>query len=157
MVDRRIQTRVWILVESNKWLNIDHSYLLARHLALARTWTGWLSVTEWNIRSWCWWPRLLGAQYKGHRECILSFSFFEDLYCLSRICLISLVFTIRRKMRNRKPEPTLLPTWGIFNLPDHIDMVWEKLAFDDVISYPQWLKSKLAEVMAWGIAMRIIR
>ena len=34
-------------------------------------------------------------------------------------------------MRRRKPEPTLLPTQWIFNLPHHIGMVWEELAFDD--------------------------
>ena len=34
------------------------------------------------------------------------------------------------EMRRRKPEPLLLPTQGIFNLPHHIDMVWEELAYD---------------------------
>ena len=37
----------------------------------------------------------------------------------------------------KKPEPTLLPTQGIFNLPNYIDMVWEELAFDDAVSYTQ--------------------
>ena len=56
------------------------------------------------------------------------------------------------EMRRRKPKPTRLPTQWIFNLPDHICMVWEELAFDDAVSYkPQWWKSKLAEMMAWGI------
>ena len=75
----------------------------------------------------------------------------EYLYCLSRINLNSLVFTIRQQLVNRKSEPTLLPTQGIFNLPHHIDMVWEQLAFDDAVSYTQRWKSKLAEVMAWVI------
>ena len=35
------------------------------------------------------------------------------------------------EMRWKKPEPTLLLTQGIFNLPHHIGMVWEELAFDD--------------------------
>ena len=39
------------------------------------------------------------------------------------------------EMRRRKPKPTLLPTQGIFNLPYHIGIVWEDLAFDDAISY----------------------
>ena len=30
-------------------------------------------------------------------------------------------------------------------------MVLEQLAFDDIGSYTQWWKSKLAEVLAWGI------
>ena len=34
----------------------------------------------------------------------------------------------------RNPEPTLLLTQWVFNnLPRHIGMVWEELAFDDVI------------------------
>ena len=50
--------------------------------------------------------------------------------------------------RRRKPKPALK---GIFNLPRHIGMVWEELAFDDAVSYTQWWKCILAEVMAWGI------
>ena len=41
------------------------------------------------------------------------------------------------EMRRRKPEPTLLLTQGIFNLPHHIGMVREELAFDDGVSYTQ--------------------
>ena len=41
------------------------------------------------------------------------------------------------KMRRRKPEPTLLPTQGIFNLPHHIGMVCEELPFDAAVSYTQ--------------------
>ena len=37
----------------------------------------------------------------------------------------------------RKPEPTLLPTQGIFTSPHHIGMVWEELAFNDAGSYTQ--------------------
>ena len=83
--------------------------------------------------------------------------FLEDLYCLSSISLNRLVFTITRQLVNRKPEPTLLPTWGLFNLPDHIDMAWEQLAFDDTVSYTQQWKSKLAKLMAWGIEPLTIR
>ena len=39
----------------------------------------------------------------------------------------------------RRPVPTLLPTQGIFNLPHHIGMVCEELAFDDDdVSCTQW-------------------
>ena len=38
------------------------------------------------------------------------------------------------EMRRRKPEPTLLPTERIFNLPHHIDMVREERAFVDVVA-----------------------
>ena len=41
----------------------------------------------------------------------------------------------------RKLEPTFLLIQGIFNLPHHIGMVWEELAFDDTVtsvSYAQW-------------------
>ena len=41
------------------------------------------------------------------------------------------------EIRRRKPEPTLLPTQGIFNLPHHVGMVWEELAPDDAVSYTQ--------------------
>ena len=47
----------------------------------------------------------------------------------------------------RKPEPTLLLTRGIFNLPNHTDMVLEELSFDNAIKYALWWKSRLAEVM----------
>ena len=42
------------------------------------------------------------------------------------------------EMRRRKPEPTLLPTQGIFDHPHHISMVGEELTFDDAVSYTQW-------------------
>ena len=35
-------------------------------------------------------------------------------------------------------RPTLLPTQRIFNLPRHIGMAREELAFDDTVSYTQW-------------------
>ena len=81
------------------------------------------------------------------------FFFLEDLYCLSRVSLNSLVFTIRWQLVERKPEPPLLPTQVIFNIPHNTDMVGEQLAFDDAVSYTQQWKSKLAEVMAWGIEL----
>ena len=42
------------------------------------------------------------------------------------------------EMRRRKPEPTLLATQAIFNLPHHVGMVWTELAFDDAVSYTWW-------------------
>ena len=41
------------------------------------------------------------------------------------------------EMRNRKPEPTLLLTQGMFSLTHSIGMVWEELAVDDAVSYTQ--------------------
>ena len=79
--------------------------------------------------------------------------FLEDLFSLSSISLNSLVFPIRWQLVDRKSEPTVLLTRGIFNLPHHIDVVWEQLAFDDAFSYTQRWKSKLAEVMASGIEL----
>ena len=67
----------------------------------------------------------------------IFFSFLEDLYCLSRISLNSLVFTIRWQLVNRKPQSTGLMTQWIFNLPHHTDMVWEHLAFDNAVNYIQ--------------------
>ena len=54
---------------------------------------------------------------------ICSVYFLEDLYCLSRISLNSLVSTIRQQLVYRLPEPTLLLTQGIVNCPHHIDIV----------------------------------
>ena len=84
---------------------------------------------------------------------IIFFSsfFLEDLDCLSRISLTSIVFIIRQQLVNRMPEHTILLIQGIFNIADHINMVSEQLAFDDAVRYTQWWKSKLAELMAWGI------
>ena len=39
--------------------------------------------------------------------------------------------------RRRKPEPTVLLTQEIFDLPHHIGIVWEELAFDDTVSFTQ--------------------
>ena len=41
------------------------------------------------------------------------------------------------EMHRRKPEPTLFLTQGIFNLPHHIGIVLEELAFDDAVGYTQ--------------------
>ena len=41
------------------------------------------------------------------------------------------------EMRRRKPESTLLQTQWIFNLPHHIGMESEELAFDGAASYIQ--------------------
>ena len=75
----------------------------------------------------------------------------EDLYCLSWICLNSLVFTIRRQLVNRKPEPTPLPIQGIFKpATSHrqgmraTGLWWRRKLYTA-------MESKLAEVMAWGI------
>ena len=48
------------------------------------------------------------------------------------------------EMRRSNPKPTLFPTHKICNLPNHIERNWPD-------SYMQWLKTKLAEAMAWGI------
>ena len=37
------------------------------------------------------------------------------------------------EIRRRKSKRTLLPTQEIFNLPHHIGMVGEELAFDDAV------------------------
>ena len=60
------------------------------------------------------------------------------------LCAIATVFQLyhdggmMNEMSRRKPESTLLPTEGLFNLPHHIGMVWEELAFDNTISFTQW-------------------
>ena len=41
------------------------------------------------------------------------------------------------ELRKEKPEPTLLSTEGIFNLP-HVGMVRKELVFGDTVSYTPW-------------------
>ena len=41
------------------------------------------------------------------------------------------------EMWKGESKPTLAPIQGVFNLPQHIVMVWEQLAFDDDLSYTQ--------------------
>ena len=55
------------------------------------------------------------------------------LYTIAKVFQLYLGDDMMYEMRG-KPEPTLLPTQGIFSLPYHIGMVWEQLAFDDTIS-----------------------
>ena len=79
---------------------------------------------------------------------ITTFVFLEDLYCISWTNLNSLVFTIRQLVGRQKAHSYTFtdPTFG-FNLPHHLDMVY--VVLDDVVSYTQWWKFKLAEVTAW--------
>ena len=81
-----------------------------------------------------------------------------SLVCLSyAIATVFQLYQGMNEMRRKKPEPTLLLTQGILSLPHHIDMVWEELGFDDAVSHTQWWKSKLAEMMAWGIELPTFR
>ena len=59
------------------------------------------------------------------------------------------------EMRRIKPEPTFLLTQQIFNVPRHIGMVWEELAFDDALSYTQRgnrLQQQLNAMVVMGFA-----
>ena len=53
------------------------------------------------------------------------------------VCLLLLYAIATMFQLYHGGEPTLLPTQGIFNLPYHIGIVWEELAFDDALSYIQ--------------------
>ena len=68
------------------------------------------------------------SQHAFYDVFIFVFIFVEDLYRPSWISLNSLVFIIHQLV-DRKPELTLLPTQRTFNLPHHIDMACEQLAF----------------------------
>ena len=62
--------------------------------------------------------------------------------------------------RSRKPEPTLLLTRWIFNLPHYIRMVYEELAFYDAVSYTQcgeWIAAQLNVIAATGIRIHVPR
>ena len=49
------------------------------------------------------------------------------------------------EIRRRKPEPTFLPSEEIFNLPHHIGMVSEELAFDGIVSHT-WQGNGLQQI-----------
>ena len=74
----------------------------------------------------------------------ISKRIYRDLFVLLLFYGIATVFRlylggdIMYEMRKRKPEPTLLLTQGISNLPHFIGMVQKELAFDDTVSYTQW-------------------
>ena len=64
-----------------------------------------------------------------------------DLFCFFAIATIFQLYhgsDTMYDMRRRKSEPTFLLTQWIFNLPHHIGMIREELAFDDALSYTQW-------------------
>ena len=72
------------------------------------------------------------------------------LYTIAKVFQLYLGSDMMSEKTRRKPAPILSPTQGIFNLPHHIVMVWEELAFDDAVSYTQWWKwiSAQLKVMA---------
>ena len=69
---------------------------------------------------------------------------WKKLVCLLLFYAMATVFLsyhgsdMMYEMIRRKPEPTCLPTQGIFNFSHHIGMVWEEQAFIDPVSYTQW-------------------
>ena len=68
---------------------------------------------------------------------IVLFCFLLLFYTIATIFKLYLGSDMMCEMR-RKPEQTLLPTQVISDLPHHIGMVSEELAFDDCVSYTQW-------------------
>ena len=64
------------------------------------------------------------------------FVYLLCFYVIAKVFQLYLGGDVMYEMR-RMPEPALLQTQGIFNLPHHIGMVGEELAFDDAVSYTQ--------------------
>ena len=58
-------------------------------------------------------------------------------YAIDKVFLLYHDGDMMYEMR-RKPKPILLPSQGFFNLPNHLGMVQEELAFDGTVSYTQW-------------------
>ena len=60
-------------------------------------------------------------------------------------------------MRRRKPELTLLLAQGIFNLPRHIGMALEELAFDDTTLYivGKWDTAQLNVMAVMGFVTEV--
>ena len=69
--------------------------------------------------------------------CSINYWFFFVLLFYTIVIVFQLYHggDMMHEMRRRKPEPTLIPTQGTFNVPHHIDMGWEELAFDNAVSY----------------------
>ena len=108
---------------------------------------------ELSYLTWYWNPWMIKYWNCSEYSCctpVYFLLFLEDLYCLSWISLNSIV---RQQLVNRKPEPPLLPTQGILKPPRpyHIDMVLQQVTGDDAVTYTQQWRSKLAEVVVWGI------
>ena len=64
----------------------------------------------------------------------IQVQYFSWGWCNSFVCLLLLYAVISwwwYDVWDENPEPTLLLTQGIFNLPHHIGIVWEELAFDN--------------------------
>ena len=72
----------------------------------------------------------------------------QNLYIDERVPLSSYLFltgvyflkeqSLGYRYINSQDQSRLLPNQGIFNLPHHIGMASEELAFDDGVSYTQW-------------------
>ena len=93
------------------------------------------NVTVSDIGSWC-----------RQRDTVDESE--EPGFPVSIVCLL-LFYTIATVLQlyhcgdmmcemRKNPEPTLLPTQEIFNLPHNIVMVCEEPTFDDSVSYTQW-------------------
>ena len=63
------------------------------------------------------------------------------------------------ELRRRNPQPTLLQCQGMFNLPQHIGMVWEELAFDETKLYTvaKWIAAQLSAIAVAGIRTLVPR
>ena len=93
-------------------------------------------IGHWWVHSE-WWVDVVIAtngQPKIRRFVCLIVVVLHNSNSISVICGFDMMY----EMRRRKPMPTLLPTQGIVNLPHHIGMLGEQLAFDDAVTYTQW-------------------
>ena len=92
----------------------------------------------------------------------------DDDESLSRKAFVCFCFTPKKlfqldhggdmmyEMRRRKLEPTLFLTQGIDNLPHHIGMVREELAFDDAVNTAgKWITAQLNIIAVTGIRTRL--
>ena len=68
---------------------------------------------------------------------ILLLACFVAVFAIATLFKLYLGGNMMYEKRRRKRERTLLLTQVIFNLPHHISMIQEELAFDDAVSYTQ--------------------
>ena len=97
------------------------------------------SFWEWPTYIWC-------AEHMMWIVCLFL------LYGIATVFQLYHGSNMSYEMRRRKPEPTLLTTQGIFNLPHHIGVVWEELAFDDAVSYTHGICTPVSRVTNWAIS-----
>ena len=60
------------------------------------------------------------------------------MFYLEFVCLLFLLLCIMAVIRCPIWKSKSVDAGFLFNLPHHIGMAWEEVAFDDAVNYTQW-------------------